>query len=91
MPDAVETGRQDVDQEATGELVGGQRHDLLPLATVAAIILVPERHAGLVEGNEAPVRDGNAVRVARELGQHRLRPCKGRLGIDHPALFPNRR
>ena len=91
MPDPVEAARQDVAQEAADELVGGQRRDLLALATVAAIILVPERHAGLVEGDEAPVRDGNAVRVAREIGQHRLRPDKGRLGIDHPALLSDGR
>ena len=31
MPDAVEAARQDVDQEAADELVGGQSHDLLPI------------------------------------------------------------
>ena len=72
MPDAVKAARQDMDQEEADELVGGQRHDLLAFATVAAIILVPVRHPSLVEGNEAPVRDGNAVRVAREIGQHLL-------------------
>ena len=91
MPDAVEAARQDVDQEAADELVGRQRHDLLAFGAVAAIVLVAERDAGLVEADEPPVRDGNAVRVAREIGQHRLRPGEGRLGIDHPALLPDRR
>ncbi len=50
MPDAVEAARQDVEQEAADELVGGQRHDLLALAAVAAVILVAEGDAGLVEG-----------------------------------------
>ena len=90
MPDAVEAARQDVDQEAADELVGRQRHDLLAFSTIAAIILVPECHSGLVEADEAPVRDGNAVGVAREIGQHCLRSGKGWLGIDHPALLPDR-
>jgi hypothetical protein len=33
MPDAVEAARQDVEQEAADELVGRQRHDLLPFGT----------------------------------------------------------
>jgi len=90
MADAVEAARQDVDQEAADELVGRQRHDLLAFSSRAAIVLVAERHAGLVEAEEPPVRNGNAVRVAREIGQHRLRPGEGRLGIDHPALLPDR-
>ena len=90
MPDAVEAARQNVDQEAADELVGRQRHDLLAFSSRAAIVFVAERHAGLVEAEEPPVRDGNPVRVAREIGQHRLRPGEGRLGIDHPALLPDR-
>ena len=31
VPDAVEAARQDVEQEAADELVGGERHDLLPV------------------------------------------------------------
>ena len=49
VADAVEAARQDVEQEAADELVGGERHDLLPLGAVAAIILVAEGDAGLVE------------------------------------------
>jgi len=91
MSDAVKAARQNVDQEAADELVGGQRHNMLALGPVAAIILVAERDAGLVEGDEAPVRYGDTVGIAREIGQDRLRPGKRRLGIDHPALLPDRR
>ena len=41
--------RQDVEQEAADELVGGERHDLLPVGAGAAIVLVAEGDAGLVE------------------------------------------
>lgn len=37
---SVEPARQDMDQKATDELVGGQRHDLLAFLPVAAIIQV---------------------------------------------------
>ena len=82
MPDAVEAARQEVNQEAADELVGRQRHDLLALGAVAAIVLVTERHAVLVKGDKPPVGDGNAVSVAREMGQYRLRPGKGRFDIN---------
>ena len=87
MSDAVEAAWQDVGQEAPPELVGRQRHDLLAIGTIAAIVLVPERHASLVKGDQPPVRDGNTVRVAREIGQHRLWPGEGRLGIEPTQRF----
>jgi hypothetical protein len=30
------------------------------------------------------------VRVARQIGEHRLRTGEGRFGVDHPALLPDR-
>ena len=79
-----------MEQEAADELVGGERHDLLAVGTAAAIVLVAERDAGLVEAQEAAVRDGDAVGVARQVGEHRLGPGEGELGIDHPVLLPDR-
>ena len=49
VADAMEAARQDVEQEAADELVGGERHDLLPVGAVAAIVLVAEGDAALVE------------------------------------------
>src|SRR5215204_1533900 len=42
VADVVEALGQDVEQEAADELVGGERHDLLPLGLAAAIVLVAE-------------------------------------------------
>ena len=67
-----------------------ERHDALALDTVAAIVLVAEGDVSLVEGEQAAVRDGDPVGIARQIGQYRLRPGEGRLGIDHPALAANR-
>jgi hypothetical protein len=72
MADAVEPAWQDVEQEAADELVGGEGHDLLPVGTGASIILVAERDAGVVEAHEAAVRDRDPVRIARQVGEHRL-------------------
>ena len=72
VADAVEAARQDVEQEAADELVGRERHDLLAVGAVAAIILVAEGDAGLVEGEQPAVRDGDAVGVARQIGEHGL-------------------
>jgi hypothetical protein len=91
VADAMEPARQDVKQEAADELVGRKCHDALPLPAVAPVILVAEGHAGFVEGEQPPVRDGDTVRVAREIGEHRLGAGEGRLGVDGPTLLADRR
>src|SRR6266404_9047138 len=73
------------------ELVGRESHRAKPLPAVAAVILVAEGYAALVEADEAAVRDSDAVGVAGEIGEHRLGPGEGRLGIDEPVLPPQRR
>src|ERR1700741_3618126 len=77
---------QNVEQEAPDELVGAEYHCAVPRLPVAAVILVPEGHASLVESNEPAVRDGDAMSVAGEIGKHRFWPGEGRLGIDEPFL-----
>jgi hypothetical protein len=47
VTDAMEAARQDREQEATDELVGGERHDLPPVGAKATIILVAEGDAAL--------------------------------------------
>lgn len=91
MAGAVEAARQQVEQEAADELVGGERHDLLAVGAVAAIILVAEGDAGWPDGEQPLVGDGDAVGVAREIGEHRLGAGEGWLGVDHPAFAANRR
>lgn len=55
MADAMEPAREDVEQEPADELVGEERHDLLPVGVVAAVVLVAEGNPGLVKAEEAPV------------------------------------
>jgi hypothetical protein len=73
VTDAMEAARQDMEQEAADELVGRERHDVLPVGAVAAIVLVAEGDAALVEGDQTAVRDGDPVGVARQIGKHRFR------------------
>ena len=84
MADAVEAVRQDVDQEAAYELAGGQHHNLLTITTFGAIVLPSESDASAATGDQPAVGDGNAVGVARQIGQHRLWPAERTLGIDDP-------
>src|SRR5205085_2594531 len=62
-----------------------------PHPPVAAVILVTEPHALLVESDQPAVRDGDTVGVAGEIGEHRLGAGEGRLGVDEPVLVPQRR
>jgi hypothetical protein len=68
-----------------------ERRRAKPRPAVAAVVLVAERHTAIVEADQPAVRDGDAVCVAGEIGEHRLGPGKGRLGIDEPVLFLERR
>src|SRR5262245_14634266 len=89
MADAVKAAWQDMEQEAADELVRRERHDALPLGTITAVVLVAEGDAGLVGRNQAPVRDGDPMGIAREIGEHGVGAGKRRLGIDHEALLPD--
>ncbi len=59
---------QDVEEEAADELVGDQGHDLPPVWAFGAVVLPPEGDAGSIEADEAGISDGDAVGVARQIG-----------------------
>jgi len=73
VTDAMQALGQHVDEEAADELEGGERHLLVSISALDAVILPLEGDAALVEGDQAAVGDGNAVGVTRQIGQHRLR------------------
>src|SRR5438874_2576431 len=66
VADAVQAFWQHVDEKATDELVGGERHLLVSLAALDAVILPFEGDAALVKGDQAAVGDGDAVGVTRQ-------------------------
>ena len=84
VTDAMESTGEHMDEEAADKLEGWERHDLGLVAAGAAVILPFESHAGLVEGNETAVGDGDTVGVAGQIGQHRLGAAEGALGVDDP-------
>ena len=84
MADAVKACWQDMDEEAADELVGREPHDLLPRVAIDAVILVLERDAGAAAGKQAAVGDGDAVGIARQIGQHGLGAAEGAFAVDHP-------
>jgi hypothetical protein len=55
MPDAMEALRQNMQQEASDELIGVQRHHAIARGTVAAIIFVAESDAALIERDQPAV------------------------------------
>ena len=91
MANAVKSPGQDMQQEAADELCRFERHHLMACGAIAAVILVAKGDAGLVEGEQSSVRNGDAVGIAREVGEHRFGTSEGRLGIDHPAFLADRR
>ena len=81
MADAVEALWEHMQQETPNELVRSERHDLVPLRPLDAVVLVFERDAMGAGRNQAAVGDGHAMGVAGEIGQNRFGAGKRRLSI----------
>ncbi len=84
MANAVKAGWQDMNEEAADEFAGREPHDLLSRSAFDAIILVFECDAVAVASKQAAVGDGDAVGVARQIGQHGLGTAEGSFAINHP-------
>jgi len=87
VADPMKARRQHVQQEAAHELRGMQRHELLARAAIFAVVLPAEGDAAIIVGDEPGVGDGDAVRVARQVRQHRFGSCEGALGVDDPLAL----
>ena len=66
VTDAMETGREHVDEKAADELAGSERHHLDACGSVDAVVLPLEGDA-VVDGDEAAVGDGDAMPVAEQM------------------------
>lgn len=78
-------------QEAAHELRYGEGHPFVMATALGAVVLELEGDRVLVEGDEAAVGDGHAMRVARQIGEDDLGSGAGALGIDHPVDGAQRR
>src|SRR4051794_11636451 len=83
VPDAVESIRQHMDQEAADEFIGRERHRLL---TVGISIVFPVKaDLAVVDGHQAVVGDGDAMGIAADIIENLSWPGEWPLGIDHPC------
>ena len=90
VADAMEAGRQHVQQEAAHELVGHQCHRFVARAALGAVVLPAECNAAIIRGEEARVGDRHPMGVARQIGENLLRSCEGALGVDDPLALAKR-
>ena len=67
VADAVEAGRQHMDEEAADELVNGERHHLISIGAFDPVVLALEGDVVVVECDQSAVGDGDAVGVARQV------------------------
>ena len=86
VSDFDESLRENMQQEPADELRQGERHHFF--SGVIGIVLVGEGHrlGGGIEREQAAVGDADAMGVAGEVGQHRVRPGERTFGIDHPVF-----
>src|SRR3984893_16106980 len=84
VTDSVQAFWQHVDEEAADELVGGERHAFVSIAALDAVVLPREGDGLLIEGDQPAVGDGDAVGVARQIGQYGLWSAERALRVDDP-------
>jgi len=88
VADLVDALGQDVLQEPTEELVGGQRH--FPLLVLVGGVPPAERDLAVGERHQAVVGDRHPVGVAAEVTEGMLRSAEGTLGVDNPLAAEQR-
>lgn len=72
VADAMQSFGENVNQEPANELTRRQRHDLVAAGAFDAVVFDAERHARRIRCNDPPVGYGDAMSVAREIGEHGL-------------------
>jgi len=87
VADAMEAFRQHVDEEPADELADVERHRRVSAGAFDPVVLDLERNAPLVDCDQAMVRDGDAVGIPRQIGEHGSRTGERPLGVDEPALL----
>jgi len=86
VPDFDKSLRQDMQPKAADEFIQGERH--FRFAGSVGIVLVGKGDGllGRVERQQPSIGDADAMGIARQVGQYRLRPGERPLGIDHPTF-----
>lgn len=84
MPDTDESFGEDMLAETAKEFYTGQGHQFL---AVIPVIAPAECHMPVIDADQPVVADGNFMRIATQVFNHRSRPGKGLPGIDNPRMF----
>ncbi len=87
VSNAVETFRQDVDEEASDELVGIESHGFVSESLFGPVIFVFKGDAVLILGDQSGVGDSDTVGITGEVSQYRLGSLEGTFGIKVPLEF----
>src|SRR5207249_5707959 len=86
VPDADEAARDDMEEKATDEFLGRERHDLH--AGAVGVVSPAKAHEAVSVTDEPLVGDRHAVRVAREVFQDLRGPGERPFGVDDPVMLP---
>ena len=78
--------REDVQTEAAEELDQSELHFFAPAFVGIIFIAEKDSASSLIQGEQTPVADGDAVGVAGKISKHRFGPGEGLLAIDDPGL-----
>ena len=90
VADAMEALGQHMDEKPADELADVERHRRVPAGAIDPVSFDLERDAVLVDRDQTAVRDGDAVGISRQIGEHGLRARERALGLDEPALVAER-
>ena len=71
-------------QEATDELIGSERHGLVSVAFLRPVVLPLKSDALFVHRDQPAVGDRNPMGIAGEISQYRVWSGKGTFGVDNP-------
>jgi len=86
MADAHQARGQQVQAEAADELSGWKAQLLERSALSVIAISEGDQPGGLIDGDDAPVAQGDAVGVVGQVTQHLLGPAQRTFGVERPAL-----
>ncbi len=87
MADAHEALGQHMQQDATQEFGRLKRHHFAPPIAVG-VVLPGETNLARGEAQQAIIGQRDAMGIATQIVEHRLRPGAGRLGVDDPRAGP---
>ena len=84
LPNANEAARKYMLDEASQELFGTEGHQ--PLLVAASVVSPAKGDLVTFVSDDPMIADGDAMSVAAEITEDRLRAAEGGLGVDHPVL-----